>query len=60
MKQLKGKSKETSREKKQRRKDAMEMKKQVYTVVLPAIAVIFCMIVVYIYFKTRPRNYTDY
>lgn len=59
MKQLKGKPKESSKEKKQRRKEAVEMKRQIYTVVLPAVAVVFCFIVVYIYFKTRPR-YTDY
>ncbi|XP_044267852.1 single-pass membrane and coiled-coil domain-containing protein 4 [Tribolium madens] len=58
MRQLKGgKQKESSREKKQRKKEFAEVQKQVKTIVLPALAVSFILIVVYVYLKTRPSNY---
>ncbi|EFA04208.2 Single-pass membrane and coiled-coil domain-containing protein 4 homolog-like Protein [Tribolium castaneum] len=58
MRQLKGgKQKETAREKKQRKKEFAELQKQVKTIVLPALAVSFILIVVYVYLKTRPSNY---
>lgn len=58
MRQLKGgKQKETAREKKQRKKEFQEVQKQVKTIVLPALAVAFILIVVYVYLKTRPSNY---
>ena len=55
MRQLKGKTKETHKQKKERRKEFIENKQRVFTVVLPTIAVIFALIVAYVYFKTRPR-----
>lgn len=55
MRQLKGKTKETNKQKKERKKEFMENKQRVFTVVLPTIAAIFVIIAAYIYFKTRPK-----
>ncbi|XP_067014617.1 single-pass membrane and coiled-coil domain-containing protein 4 homolog [Anabrus simplex] len=56
MRQLKGKVKETSKQKKERKKDFVENKKRVFTVVLPTLAAVVLMIGVYVYLKTRPKN----
>ncbi|CAB0033818.1 unnamed protein product [Trichogramma brassicae] len=57
MRQLKGgKTKETSKQKKERRKEILESKQRVFTVVLPTVAAIFALIVAYVYIKTRPKS----
>lgn len=56
MRQLKGKVKETAREKKQRKKEFAETQKQVYTVALPTVIAVFLFIAAYVYIKTRPKN----
>lgn len=58
MRQLKGKVKETAKEKKQRKKEFAETQKQVKTIALPTLIAVFLFIAVYVYLKTRPR--TDY
>lgn len=56
MRQLKGKVKESAREKKDRRKDFIENKEKAFTVALPALGVLFVFICVFVYFKTRPKT----
>ncbi|XP_015523886.1 single-pass membrane and coiled-coil domain-containing protein 4 homolog isoform X6 [Neodiprion pinetum] len=55
MRQLKGKTKETNKQKKERRKEFVENKQRLFTIVLPTFAAIFLLIVVYVYLKTRPK-----
>ncbi|KAL7644253.1 UNVERIFIED_CONTAM: hypothetical protein RMT77_005080 [Armadillidium vulgare] len=55
MRQLKGKVKENAREKRERKKDFMENKEKVFTIVLPVLLVISALVVIYVYFKTRPK-----
>lgn len=59
MRQLKGKVKETAREKKQRKKEFAETHKQVYTVAIPTIIAVFLFIIAYVYVKTRPKTNFD-
>lgn len=60
MRQLKGgKTKETAREKKQRKKEFAETQKMVYQIALPTLVAVFIFIVAYVYIKTRPRSYID-
>lgn len=56
MRQMKGKTKETNKQKKERKKEFLENKQRVFTLVLPTIAAIFCLIAAYVYFKTRPKS----
>jgi Na+/citrate or Na+/malate symporter len=56
MRQLKGKVKETNKQKKERKKEFMENKEKVFTIVIPVCLGIFMLIVAYVYFKTRPRS----
>lgn len=52
---LKGKPKESSKERKQRKKEFAETKRQVLTIALPTLVVVFIFIVAYVYVKTRPK-----
>uniref|UniRef100_A0A671FTM8 Single-pass membrane and coiled-coil domain-containing protein 4 n=1 Tax=Rhinolophus ferrumequinum TaxID=59479 RepID=A0A671FTM8_RHIFE len=55
MRQLKGKpKKETSRDKKERKQAMQEARQQITTVVLPTLAVVVLLIVVFVYVATRP------
>lgn len=54
MRQLKGKVKETKRQKKERLEDNKNIQKQLKTVVLPIIGALFVLMVVYVFVKTRP------
>ena len=56
MRQLKGKVKETNKQKKERKRDFVENKKRDFSIVIPAVAVICLFIVVFIYVKTRPKH----
>ena len=55
MRQLKGKPKENNKEKKERKREFLENKNKVFTVVLPVFAVISLFIVLFVYMKTRPK-----
>lgn len=55
MRQLKGKTKETNKQKKERKKEFLENKQRVFSLVLPTLAAIFVLIVAYVYIKTRPK-----
>ncbi|XP_033208874.1 single-pass membrane and coiled-coil domain-containing protein 4-like isoform X2 [Belonocnema kinseyi] len=55
MRQLKGKTKETSKQKKERKKEFVENKQRVFSVVLPTLAAIAALIAAYVYIKTRPK-----
>lgn len=59
MRQLKGKTKETNKQKKERKKEFLENKRKVFTVVLPSLAAVFLLIVVYVYLKTKPKINVD-
>ncbi|XP_034482706.1 single-pass membrane and coiled-coil domain-containing protein 4 homolog [Drosophila innubila] len=54
MRQLKGKVKETRKQKKERKMENAQIQGKIGTVVLPALGVIAIMIVAFIYLKTRP------
>uniref|UniRef100_A0A8C7AF87 Single-pass membrane and coiled-coil domain-containing protein 4 n=1 Tax=Neovison vison TaxID=452646 RepID=A0A8C7AF87_NEOVI len=55
MRQLKGKpKKETSKDKKERKQAMQEARQQITTVVLPTLAVVVLLIVVFVYVATRP------
>uniref|UniRef100_A0A0K2TKK6 Single-pass membrane and coiled-coil domain-containing protein 4 homolog n=1 Tax=Lepeophtheirus salmonis TaxID=72036 RepID=A0A0K2TKK6_LEPSM len=59
MRQLKGKSKENTKEKKERRREFLENKEKAFTVALPALGAVFILIVVFIYIQTRPKSILD-
>ena len=54
MRQLKGKVKETRKQKKERKLENLEIQNQFKTIVLPALGVIALLILVFVYVKTRP------
>ncbi|EDW18816.1 single-pass membrane and coiled-coil domain-containing protein 4 homolog [Drosophila mojavensis] len=54
MRQLKGKVKETRKQKKERKLENAQMQSKIGTVVLPALGAIAMMIVAFVYLKTRP------
>ncbi|XP_055856790.1 single-pass membrane and coiled-coil domain-containing protein 4 homolog [Episyrphus balteatus] len=54
MRQLKGKVKETRKQKKERKLENAEIQKKITTVVLPILCAIVALISVYVYLKTRP------
>lgn len=56
MRQLKGKVKETAKEKKERKKEFMENKEKAFTVALPVFVGLFIVIALLVYFKTRPKE----
>ena len=54
MRQLKGKPvKETSKMKRERRKENLENKQKGLYIALPVLAVVFCLIALYVYAKTN-------
>ncbi|OWR46290.1 single-pass membrane and coiled-coil domain-containing protein 4 homolog [Danaus plexippus] len=56
MRKLKGTVKETAKQKRERKQEFAKMRNQINTVVLPTFGVIFMLICVYVYFKTRPAT----
>ncbi|XP_050665622.1 single-pass membrane and coiled-coil domain-containing protein 4 [Leptidea sinapis] len=54
MRKLKGPVKETPKQKRERKQEFAKMRQQIHTVVLPTVAVVFILICVYVYLKTRP------
>ncbi|MPC13835.1 Single-pass membrane and coiled-coil domain-containing protein 4 [Portunus trituberculatus] len=56
MRQLKGKVKETAKERKERKKDFLANKEKAFTVALPVLGGIFILIALLVYFKTRPKD----
>ncbi|XP_075159927.1 single-pass membrane and coiled-coil domain-containing protein 4 homolog [Haematobia irritans] len=54
MRQLKGKVKETRKQRKERRLENLAIQNQMKTVVLPVIGVLALVIAVFVYIKTRP------
>lgn len=56
MRQLKGKVKESHREKRERREDFLKQKNRLFTIVLPTLAVICALIVAYVYINSRPKG----
>ncbi|XP_065586059.1 single-pass membrane and coiled-coil domain-containing protein 4 [Cyrtonyx montezumae] len=57
MRQLRGKpKKETSKDKKERKQAMQEARQQITTVVLPTLAIVVLLIVVFVYVATRPNT----
>ena len=56
MRQLKGKTKENAREKKERKKEFMENKDKVFNVALPVLGALFMLVAVFVYLSTRPKS----
>ncbi|KAH8370461.1 hypothetical protein KR093_003591 [Drosophila rubida] len=54
MRQLKGKVKETRKQKKERKLENAQIQAKMGTIVLPALGVIAIIIVAFVYLKTRP------
>ncbi|XP_013107159.1 single-pass membrane and coiled-coil domain-containing protein 4 homolog [Stomoxys calcitrans] len=54
MRQLKGKVKETRKQRKERRLENLAIQNQMKTVVLPIMGVLALVIAVFVYIKTRP------
>ncbi|KAH8273017.1 single-pass membrane and coiled-coil domain-containing protein 4 homolog [Drosophila bipectinata] len=54
MRQLKGKVKETRKQKKERKLDNLEIQAKIRTVVLPAFGALAVFLVLFVYLKTRP------
>ncbi|XP_061388972.1 single-pass membrane and coiled-coil domain-containing protein 4 homolog [Musca vetustissima] len=54
MRQLKGKVKETRKQKKERKMENVAIHNQVKTVVLPVLGVFALIIIAFVYIKTRP------
>lgn len=54
MRQLRGKTKETRKEKQDRRRENREIKSQFSTIVLPSLIIAAVFIILYVYAKTRP------
>jgi len=58
MRQLKGKTKETPAQKKERKKDFLKNKENVMKVALPALAVLALVVIVIVYIATsRPKSF---
>jgi len=55
MRQLKGKPKENSKEKKERKKEFRDTREQAMTVALPTLGVVFLLVVVFVYLNSRPK-----
>ncbi|XP_041766081.1 single-pass membrane and coiled-coil domain-containing protein 4 homolog [Anopheles merus] len=50
-----GQTKETRKQRQERKEENLKIQQQMKTIVLPTIGVIFLCIVVYVFLKTRPR-----
>jgi len=59
MRQLKGKAKESAKERKERKKEFMENKDKVWTVALPTLGVLFLFVILYVYLNSRPKIAVD-
>lgn len=55
MRQLKGKTKETARERKQRKQDFLSNKEKLFSVALPAFAGFWIAVVLFLYFSIQPK-----
>lgn len=54
MRQLKGKVKETRKQKKERREENAKIQQQIHSIVLPVLGAIVLLIGAYVYLKSRP------
>ena len=52
----KGKVKQNAREKRQRKRELMENKNKLFTVVLPTLGVLVALIVALVYMSSRPKS----
>ncbi|XP_037925140.1 single-pass membrane and coiled-coil domain-containing protein 4 homolog [Hermetia illucens] len=55
MRQLKGKVKETRKQKKERKEENLKIHQQLTSIVLPTIGIVIFMVILYVYVKTRPK-----
>ena len=56
MRQLKGKVKESRKEKRERKQDNMENKTNLFRIVLPTVIAICALIIGFVYIGTRPNQ----
>jgi uncharacterized membrane protein len=56
MRTLKGKVKETRREKRERKQDNLANKQNIIKVVIPVLTIIVGLIVAFLYLNTRPKS----
>lgn len=59
MRQLKGKTKETAREKRQRKQEFRTNKDKLLSVALPAFAGFWLFVIVFIYFSVQPKTISN-
>ncbi|XP_049536708.1 single-pass membrane and coiled-coil domain-containing protein 4 homolog [Anopheles darlingi] len=50
-----GQTKETRKQRQERREEVLKIREQMKTIVLPTVGVLFLCIVVYVYLKSRPQ-----
>ncbi|XP_053670085.1 single-pass membrane and coiled-coil domain-containing protein 4 homolog [Anopheles nili] len=50
-----GQTKESRKQRQERKEENLKIQQQLKTIVLPTVVVIFLCIVVYVFLKTRPR-----
>lgn len=55
MRQLKGKVKESRKEKRERKQENVENKNKVFSIVVPTLLGVLTIIVGYIYYSSRPK-----
>lgn len=58
MRQLKGKVKETRKQKKERREENAKIQQQIHSIVLPVLGAIVLLIGAYVFIKSRPSAAT--
>lgn len=56
MRQLKGKPKETARERRQRKQEFLTNKDKLLSVALPAFAGFWLFVIIFIYFSVKPKS----
>jgi hypothetical protein len=60
MRQLKGgKTKENAKEKRERKKEFLELKEKTFSLVLPILGVLSALVIVLVYMSTRPKQGID-
>jgi len=58
MRQLKGKVKESKKERRERREDNVKNKGRIITIVVPILVGIMALIIAYVYLHSRPKETT--
>jgi cell division protein FtsL len=59
MRQLKGKAKESARERRERKQDFLTNKEKLFSVALPVFAAFWLVVILFIYFAVQPKILSD-